>query len=829
MARPKRSAEAFTVGFPSPLPAEPDGEAWRLEVDGQALRLTNLDKVFWPDEGYTKGDLIAYYWNAADLILPHLQERPLTMKRMPDGIAGEAFYEKHAPSHTPDWMPRCLVPSDEARGGSIEYLMANDRASLLFMANLGCIEFHPLHSRCGQIERPDYLFFDLDPFEPYTYEDVLAVARLVHISLEQLELTGYPKTSGATGMQIFAPIEPRYSYDQIRELVRRVGQAILAADPERVTMASRIADRDGHIYIDHAMNRSGANIAAVYSLRPEPGATASTPLTWEEVEAGGITPADFRIDNAFERWAATGDLFAGVRDAPQSIDAVLEALEVSAPAPPALPTSSSDVVAASKDPDLGRYVELRDFDATPEPSGSEPIESQGDSFVIHKHRATRLHYDVRLEHDGALPSWAVPKGLPIVKGDKRLAVRTENHPLEYGKFEGTIPEGHYGAGEIRIFDNGTYEVVEWNEDKVSFILHGRRYPGMEFHFVRTKLGAPGENNWLALLATKQQTPPIREPSAFSPMLAEGGWEAFDDPQWRFEPKLDGFRCLASMSTAETRLTSRTGRNMTDTFPELHMIHEMVNQVNAVLDGELVAFDENGRNSFEALQRRAHMTGEKAIIRATKSNPVAFVAFDLLWLDGHDTTGLPLEQRRELLETIVEEDHRIQLSVYVDGDGVAFTEQALELGLEGVMAKRLGSTYRSGERSSDWRKIKLTTTQDCVILGWTPGKGGRGSTFGSLLVGAWIGDELRWIGQVGTGFTDETLDMLLEKLESIEVDEAQGDDPDLPHVVGARYCQPILVCEVEYLELTDRTGKMRGPSFKGLRDDVSPEDCILERQ
>ncbi len=325
-----RAGDPFTVRLPRPLPAERRGDAWWVEAGGRELRLSNLDKVFWPEEGYTKGDLLAYYFNVADLLLPYLRERPLTMKRMPDGIAGDFFYEKAAPSHTPDWVPRCRIPSEEAKGGEIDYLMVADLAHLLFVVNLGCIELHPLHSRCGSHRSPDYLFFDLDPFEPISFEDVLVVARHVRVALEGLGLAGYPKTSGATGVQIFVPLAPGFSYEDARELVGRVGRMIARADPDRVTMAWEVRRRAGKVFIDHTMNREGANIAAVYSLRPEPGAPVSTPLTWEEVEAGGFTPRDFRIDNIFERLGRVGDLFRGVLDAPQDISAALAALGIDA-------------------------------------------------------------------------------------------------------------------------------------------------------------------------------------------------------------------------------------------------------------------------------------------------------------------------------------------------------------------------------------------------------------------------------------------------------------------------------------------------------------------
>jgi bifunctional non-homologous end joining protein LigD len=240
--------------------------------------------------------------------------------------------------------------------------------------------------------------------------------------------------------------------------------------------------------------------------------------------------------------------------------------------------SSAEVVAASKDPDLGEYLRKRTFgpEGTTEPPPGE-ARGEGTSFVIHKHRATRLHYDVRLERDGALPSWAVPRGLPTQPGDKRLAVRTEDHPLEYGSFQGTIPEGHYGAGEVRIFDDGWYEPLEWTDTKVTFRLHGRRYPGLEFHFVKTR------TDWLAFLGSRQSEPLVPNPPSFAPMLAEGGWKAFDDDRWWFEPKFDGIRSTTYMATDSTRLVTRRGRDVSAQYPELHMIHELVNQVNAVME------------------------------------------------------------------------------------------------------------------------------------------------------------------------------------------------------------------------------------------------------
>ena len=855
MAGKRGSGPAFTVEFPTPLLAEKKGEHWWMVVDGQELRLSNLDKVFWPDEGYTKGDLVAYYFNVAPLIIPYLAGRPLTMKRMPNGITGQFFYEKEAPSHTPDWMPRCAVESagtGDGRWGPpkhevINYLMVEHAVGLLFMANLGCIEFHPLHSRCGSIESPDYLFFDLDPFPPAVFEDVLAVASLVRVACKRLGLTAYPKTSGATGMQVYVPIVPGFTYTQVREFVGRVGQLIRQADPARVTMEWEVRKRSGKVFIDHNMNRVGANIAAVYSARPEPGATVSMPLTWKEVETGAVRPQDFTIASAWKRLKRT-DPFRGVLEKPQDISEALVAMGVprddqmpptashrlepagrkkASPTPSPAPAASrsrsrsksEEAVTRSKDPQLARYVKMRDFEATPEPAGGAPSPG-GNTFVIQRHDATRLHYDLRLERGGVLVSWAVPKGLPLVKGERHLAVQTEDHPMEYGSFAGTIPKGHYGAGEVRIWDRGTYDLLEWTDKKVSFRLHGERYRG-EYHLVKTR-----DRDWLILMGKASEEQPLARPPLFTPMLAQGGYEPFDATGWWFEPKFDGVRTLLYIEGESVRLISRTGRDHTTTYPELSRLYRRVNAINVVIDGEIVATDERGQTSFELLQQRMNLSSPGDIERIRKKIPVELVAFDVLWLDGQDLTGQSLSDRRQRLQEVVMEDKGLRLVYWVPDEGKRFYEAARGLGLEGVIGKRASSKYLPGRRSEDWRKIKILKRQDCVILGSTPGQKGRSDAFGALLLGAYRDGKLIWVGQVGTGFTDRMLKILLDRLAELETDRPAISDPALRKVRGARWVRPELVCEVEYLQMT-AAGKLRAPSFKGLRPDKPPEDCILE--
>src|SRR5919198_2758379 len=359
--------------FPEPLPARKAGDAGRLAADGRLLRVSNLDKRYWPDDGYSKGDLLAYYWNVAELLLPPLRDRPLTMKRMPDGLAGEPFYEKQVPAHAPDWLPPAAVPSeDETR--VVEFVVVQDLPTLEYVANLGCIEMHPLHSRAGSLDRPDYAFFDLDPFPPYTFADVRTVAMLVKVVLDGLGLRGYPKTSGATGMQVFVPLQPVHPYADVRAFVERVGRLVARAYPEKATMAWPVADRAGKVFIDHQMNRAGANIASVYSLRPLPGAPVSTPLDWDEVGAD-LEPGDFRIDNVWDRFAL-GDRFAGVLEDRQTLDAAMDALGLRPGSAaerererrggrPRYPRSASPRPREREA--LEEYAAKRDFARTPEP------------------------------------------------------------------------------------------------------------------------------------------------------------------------------------------------------------------------------------------------------------------------------------------------------------------------------------------------------------------------------------------------------------------------------------------------------------------------------
>jgi bifunctional non-homologous end joining protein LigD len=326
---PTRVTTLTTIEFPVELPVAKRGEHWYARAGRRELRLSNLDKVFWPREGYTKADLLTYYFNVSPTILPHLVERPLTLKRMPNGIEGEFFYEKNAPIHTPDWMPIIAVPSE---GKSIRYLTVRDVAELLWVVNLGCIEFHPLHAKGAAQGRPTYAFFDLDPFEPAGWEEVRHVASLIRIVLDRLGLQSYPKTSGATGMQIMVPLDGGHDYKTVRRFVGGIAELVHAADPDYTTMDWEVSRRAGKVFLDVNMNREGANIAAAYSVRPEPGATVSTPFEWDESDV--IEPARYTMRTILPRVAELGDPFLPVARSPgQSLDEALRQLDASSAGP----------------------------------------------------------------------------------------------------------------------------------------------------------------------------------------------------------------------------------------------------------------------------------------------------------------------------------------------------------------------------------------------------------------------------------------------------------------------------------------------------------------
>ncbi len=456
--------------------------------------------------------------------------------------------------------------------------------------------------------------------------------------------------------------------------------------------------------------------------------------------------------------------------------------------------------------DLTTYRRKRDPGRTPEPFGSR---KQGRSpvFVVQRHDARRLHYDFRLERDGALASWAVPRGVPLDPGRRSLAVHVEDHPLDYAAFEGEIPKGQYGAGSVEIWDRGTYELVEEKADGgITVRLHGARLEGL-WSLIPAKLGGD-PRNWLI----------VRKGGAradeggtrwYLPMLAALADEVPGGPGWLFEVKWDGYRALACVEGGEAKLVSRKGNDLTDRFAAVaRAVARAVKTPDCVLDGEVCALDEQGRPSFSAMQQ------------GKAGTPVVYEAFDLLELDGEPLVDLPLRERRSRLERLLDRrNETVRLSEAFE-DGKELFEAARRQGLEGIVAKRAESPYRPGRRGRDWLKIKSRGRQEFVIAGYTRGQGRRSGRFGALVLGVWRGGELSYAGNCGTGFTDRDIDEVLARLRPLE--QARSAFPTVPKMPKVRkgdvvWVQPELVCEVEFVEWT-HDGRLRAPSFQGLRDD-----------
>ena len=531
---------------------------------------------------------------------------------------------------------------------------------------------------------------------------------------------------------------------------------------------------------------------------------------------------------------------------------------------------------------LAKYQEKRDFARTPEPpakrtkSGGGPL-----TFVIQKHAARQLHYDFRLEVDGVLKSWAVPKGPSLDTSDKRLAHMVEDHPLDYGSFEGKIPKGAYGAGQVIVWDNGTYSPDEGGlsfhdraeaerrmrrgitDGKLSITLRGRKLKGS---WTLVKMSR-GENDWLLIkhkdahanaerditdenrsvicdltiedlkdgrLPDRAQggvalnpaglpaARPAALPTSMAPMLATLAGAPFSDPDWCFEPKLDGVRTIALIRGGEAKLLSRRGLDATKQYPSLAAELAQQPASELALDGEIVALDSRGVPSFELLQQRINLTRETDIRHAETEVPVLYYVFDLLHADGYDLRAVPLDERKELLARVLAPTDRVLLVEDIDESGEIAYRAAVEVGLEGLVAKRRDSTYEPGQRSRAWLKIKATQSDEFIIGGYSQGEGGRRDTFGALLLGQREGGRLVYTGSVGSGFDDRTLAELRRRLDRFAAKRCPfAETPPLKS--PAVWVRPELVAEVV------RAAHTRGiPARAGVPPPARGQACRGDR-
>lgn len=477
---------------------------------------------------------------------------------------------------------------------------------------------------------------------------------------------------------------------------------------------------------------------------------------------------------------------------------------------------------------LSEYRGKRDPEVSGEPSGGRRrvARRKAPRFVVQEHGATRLHWDLRLERDGVLASWALPRYFPNSRGDNRLAVRTEDHPVEYLDFEGEIPRGSYGAGTVRIHDRGTYDVLLWEPEKIEFELHGERLSGRWALFPIT-----GGREWMIHRMGEPLDPQAEPlPAELPPMLASAG-ELPEGGGWAYEVKWDGVRALCHSQPGRLVLRSRRGADVSAGYPELSSLNRALHEHEAVLDGEIVAFDTSRdppRPSFQALQRRMHVRDERRVRRLASELPVTYVVFDLLWLDGHSLMELPYEERRAMLEKLGLDGPHWQTPAFSTGAaaGRELLEAATALGLEGVVAKRLDSPYEPGRRGRSWVKVRLRESAELMIGGWLPAEGGRSGRIGSLLLGERSpGGALRYAGRVGSGLTDAELSFLSARLRELASDSSPFSSSPSRPPSGARWVHPLLVAEVAFSERSQK-GLLRQPVWLGLRDDV-PAPLVLE--
>ena len=772
-------------------------QVWPPEDEpGPHVRLTNADKVLYPVTGTTKEEVFGYYTSIAEHMLTHIAGRPATRKRWPNGVQEASFFEKQLAESAPAWLNRATI---EHRSGATTYPIIDSPAAMAWIAQQAALEVHvpqwrfvdePLARRAERVDEPlarraggpakpgpaTRLVFDLDPGPDVPMTQLADVARAVRDMLADIGLHTYPVTSGSKGLHLYVPLPKPLGAHGATTLAKKVAQQLEQASPKSVTSTMTKSVREGKVFVDWSQNSASKTTVAPYSLRGRPEPTVAAPRTWEELDDPDL--CQLRFDEVLKRVAIHGDLLA-----PLDAD---------------VPTSDR----------LTTYRSMRDASRTPEPvPASEPKPGKNNRFVIQEHHARRLHYDLRLERDGVLVSWAVPKNLPDTPSVNHLAVHTEDHPLEYLTFEATIPKGEYGAGKMVVWDTGTYDAEKFRDNEVIMTLHGQRISG------RYALIQTDGDQWLAHRMKDQAAPTVKD---LAPMLAtSGSVDRLTHTEWAFEGKWDGYRLLVEADHGHLRLMSRSGRDVTEEYPGLQTVADALADHHVVLDGEVVALDGGGVPSFSEMQNRA---------RATR---IEFWAFDVLLFDGTSLLRAKYRDRRRALAALAAAHDELIVHDLLPGDGADALERSRKKRWEGVVAKRWDSTYQPGRRSRSWIKAKNWKTQEIVIGGWRAGTGGRTSQIGALLMGIPDGDKLRLVGRVGTGFTEKELGRLKAILAPLQTAESPFNEPlSGQEAKGVTFVKPELVGEVRYGEWTN-DGRLRHPSWRGMRSDKTPAEVSVE--
>ena len=766
------------------------------QVGKREIELSNLDKVLFPEDGIIKAQVIAYYLSIAPTLLKYVKGRALTLIRFPDGITGESFYQKNRPEWAPDWIEFVVLGKEKK-----DYILATEPALLVWLANLASLEIHQLHSRKPDYDFPDYMVFDLDPPEGYNFSDLLPIAFELKQVLEENGYTPFVKTTGGKGLHICCPIEAKWDFHTVFEAAQDIAKPFVDNRPDRVTLHIKKDARKGRVLVDIFRIRSGQSIVSPYSLRGRDKAPVSMPLTWEELKHV-TSPSVFNIENAVEKVTRDGDAWEG-------FDAYAVPIHTKRPkgAPAKKPVNPKGNKHKSPE-QLEAYAKKRDFERTPEPVGIA-VEESGNRFVVHRHHASRLHYDLRLEQDGVLRSWAVPKGLPPFPGVKRLAVQTEDHPIEYLMFDGKIPKGQYGAGEMWIYALGRYQVTKDKKDGFYFRLNSKELTG-EYRIHKMK-----DKEWLLERVDDPQVDYLHH--EIQPMLSETGNMPQKSSDYIYEIKWDGIRALISVEDENVVIRTRNQNVVTAQFPELQIAAKAFRATNALFDAEIVCLDTAGKPVFKRVINRLMSTGESNIQKLSRQNPVHCYVFDCLYLDGRSLINEPLLKRKEFVRDAIKADTPYRVSEHVD-DGGSLYAAAKEHELEGIMAKKRDGRYLPGRRSDLWIKVKLRQSAECYVIGYTVGRGNRGAMFGALHLAEKVGGEWAYRGKVGTGFDDALMKEINTIIKKHELIKKPAFVPKLLDDAASKWITDPFVVECSYAKLTpDKI--FREPVFMRLRPDL----------
>lgn len=770
--------------------------AQNVQVGKRKIELSNLNKILFPEDKIVKAELVAYYLKIAPTILSHVKGRPLSLVRFPDGIYGETFFQKNRPDWAPEWIEYVTLGSEEKR--EKDYILATEQASLVWLANLACIELHQMHSRNPHYDKPDYMVFDLDPPEGYKFTDLIEIAFDLKEHIERFGYHVFVKTTGRKGLHIVVPLEPKWDFNRVFETASAIAKPFVESHGNSTTLHIKKESRKGRILVDIYRNRRSQTIVSPYSVRGSAGAPVSMPLRWDQLESVK-SPAEFDMQAVQDQVSREGDAWEAIA----AFAGHLHTERKAEPVKKKRPRSSK-----YKTPEaLESYSHKRTFKKSPEPRAEDSI-GTGNGFVVHRHHASRLHYDLRLEKDGTLKSWAVPKGLPPRPGIKRLAVSVEDHPLEYLDFEGTIPKGEYGGGNMWVFARGRYEITKQKKDGFYFRLQSKEL-NAEYRIYHTR-----DNEWLLERLDLPQIDWLQDP--IEPMLAQSLKKPPTGTDYLYEVKWDGIRVMIALDEGEVRIRSRSQRDISRQFPELLVPEQAFRATSALFDGEIVCLEGAGLPNFRNVINRLQQNSEGGIERARSRHPAVCYIFDCLYIDGRPVVNDPLIRRREWMKDSVKKESPFRVSDVVD-EGLALFNAAADVGLEGIMAKDRNSYYLPGKRSSSWSKIKVRQTTDCVVIGYTKGKGDRELYFGALHIGHQNGDGYRYLGKVGTGFDQKLLKSVFGELKKLKeasrpIKEKPIDDSQ------SVWVEPSLLCEVQYASLT-KDGTLREPVFLRLRPDL----------